>query len=99
MNERIQREMHNAIRELGLDRYANYKLKQLSCGWRYKCRLVVAFLIHPELLIIDEPSFLDVKSTEWFVNRTRETAHRDNAMILLISHKESLLEELCDAIW
>lgn len=100
VNERLQRELHTAVSELGLDRYASrYKLKQLSCGWRYKCRLVAAFLTHLDLLIVDEPSFLDASSTEWFVNRVEETARRDNAMILLVSHKESLLDRLCDAVW
>jgi ATPase subunit of ABC transporter with duplicated ATPase domains len=98
MQENIQREMHAAIDELGLNRYTHCKLKQLSSGWRYKCRLATAFLIHPDLLIIDEPSFLDEESSEWIVKQIREAATRDKVIVLLISHKETLLDELCDSI-
>ena len=98
LNERVQREMHEAIDELGLDQFANRPLSQLSSGWRYKTRLVSAFLTHPDFLIIDEPSFLDEASTHWFVSRTMESAKTDKAIVLLISHKEAMLETLCDNI-
>ena len=71
---------------------------ELSCGWRYKCRLAAAFTSRPDILIIDEPSFLDVASTEWFIRRTLEASKEGKAMVLLISHKEALLEALCDRI-
>jgi ATPase subunit of ABC transporter with duplicated ATPase domains len=74
INERKKREINAFTEELGLNQYANRKLKQLSSGWRYKCRLVAAFLIHPDLLIIDEPSFLDEASTRWFVEKVRDYA-------------------------
>ena len=99
LKEKVQRELHCALDELGLRQYYEDKtLKELSSGWRFKCRLVASFLIHPDLLIIDEPSFLDEQSTEWLVTRTKEAALSDNAMVLLISHKEALLETLCDTI-
>lgn len=98
INERKKREINAFTEELGLNQYANRKLKQLSSGWRYKCRLVAAFLIHPDLLIIDEPSFLDEASTRWFVEKVVHTAKKDNTMVLLISHKEQLLDELCGSI-
>lgn len=98
LKEKVHRELHCALDELGLRQYQDRTLKELSSGWRFKCRLVAAFLIHPDLLIIDEPSFLDEQSTEWFVSRTKEAALTDNAMVLLISHKEALLETLCDTV-
>ena len=98
LSEKIQREMHHALDELGLRKYENKQLSELSSGWRYKCRLVAAFLTHPDLLIIDEPSFLDESSTQWLVSRSKEASNKDNAIILLISHKEILLDTLCDNI-
>ncbi|KAL7455273.1 hypothetical protein ACHAWC_006820 [Mediolabrus comicus] len=98
LKEKVHRELHRALDELGLRQHQDRTLKELSSGWRFKCRLVAAFLIHPDLLIIDEPSFLDEQSTEWFVSRTKEAALTDNAMVLLISHKEALLETLCDTV-
>lgn len=98
LKERVQREVHHAFDQLGLRRYQDKTFEELSSGWRFKCRLVAAFLTHPDLFIIDEPSFLDEESTEWFVTRTKEAALTDSAMVLLISHKEALLETLCDTI-
>jgi len=98
LSEKVQREMHHALDELGLNRYADKPLSALSCGWRYKCRLVAAFLTHPDMLIIDEPSFLDGPSTQWLVTQISEASKTDNAIVLLISHKEALLDALCDSI-
>jgi len=77
----------------------------LSSGWKYKCMLISSLLTHPDCLIVDEPSFLDIKSTEWFVRQiqqmTRPTSTGNNhgaSIILLISHKEALMEEVCQRI-
>ena len=87
VSEKIQREMHHALDELGLRKYEDKQLSELSSGWRYKCRLIAAFLTHPDLLIIDEPSFLDESSTQWLVSRSKEASNKDNAIVLLISHR------------
>jgi ATPase subunit of ABC transporter with duplicated ATPase domains len=98
MMERMERETTQAMEQVGLQAHAHKLLGQLSCGWRYKCRLIAAVLTHPEFLIVDEPSFLDKNSTEWLIEQLERMAKQDNAIILLISHKETLLETLCDRI-
>lgn len=98
LEESVKRERDRAISELGLDDYLDKPLRDLSSGWRYKCRLVAAFLVHPDLLIIDEPSFLDSDSTEWLISMIKNITKSSEAMVLFISHKEELLESLCDAI-
>lgn len=96
--EKVHRELDAAIKSLGLIKYVDVGLSTLSSGWRYKCQLVAALLVHPDLLIVDEPSYLDKVSTEWFVTQMLEAAKTDGTMILLISHKETLLDSLCDNI-
>ncbi|KAL7529660.1 hypothetical protein ACHAWF_003073 [Thalassiosira exigua] len=98
LREKAKREMCQALDELGFRSHEHKPLSALSSGWRYKCRLVAAFLTHPDLLVIDEPSFLDETSTRWFVSRTKEASKTDNAIVMLISHKETLLDTLCDSI-
>lgn len=99
MVETMERETDQAMERVGLKAHAHKTLAQLSCGWRYKCRLIAATLSHPQCLIVDEPNFLDTNSTEWLIERLQHMTRRDNAMVLLISHKEALLERLCDRIW
>lgn len=95
---KMESETEHSMEVVGLKPHAHKTLEKLSCGWRYKCRLVAALLAHPDLLIIDEPSFLDTYSTEWFVEQLQRLARDDNVVVLLISHKETLLDTLCDRI-
>eukprot|EP00121_Abeoforma_whisleri_P006192 Awhi_evm1s5624 len=62
-------------------------------GWKMKCYLAKAILTRPEILILDEPSFLDAKSTSWMIDQVNLLA-RKKSIILLISHKEELLDSL-----
>ena len=98
MVEAMERETDNAMQQIGLQPHAHKKLSQLSCGWRYKCRLIAALLTRADLMIIDEPSFLDANATSWLMDRLEQAAKSDNAIVILISHKEQLLQALCDRI-
>jgi ATPase subunit of ABC transporter with duplicated ATPase domains len=62
--EDSEREMNKTLYDLGFEPHLRQKVSQLSCGWAYKCRLVAAFASHSDILIVDEPSFLDAASTE-----------------------------------
>ena len=92
-----QSEIQQTIEDLDFQPYLKLPIAQLSSGWRYKCRLTVAFISRPDLLIIDEPSFLDTNSTCWLVDDIL-SSKQSNVMVLCISHKEDLLETLCDRI-
>jgi ATP-binding cassette, subfamily F, member 3 len=98
MQESMERQTDTAMDQVGLKFHAHKSLVKLSCGWRYKCRLIAAVLTHPDCLIIDEPSFLDTSSTEWLMEQLRYLARTKQSIVLLISHKEALLDALCDRI-
>lgn len=91
-------QIDQTFHDLSFGSHLHKTWSELSCGWRYKCRLAAAFTSRPDILIIDEPSFLDAASTEWFIQRTLEASNEGKAMVLLISHKEALLEALCDRV-
>ncbi|KAL7570698.1 hypothetical protein ACA910_017822 [Epithemia clementina (nom. ined.)] len=96
--EMAEREMQSIlVDELGFSpSLLDKKLCHLSSGWLYKCRLVAALLNHADLIIVDEPTFLDVKSMTWLVERiNNKVAKQENAMVILISHKKDLLDRLC----
>eukprot|EP00934_Nitzschia_sp_Nitz4_P000674 Nitzschia sp. Nitz4//scaffold136_size62208//18916//20829//NITZ4_006364-RA/size62208-processed-gene-0.10-mRNA-1//1//CDS//3329535606//674//frame0 len=106
-----EREIDHAMESLGFLDYhhAEKPLCQLSSGWRYKCRLVAAFLARPDMFLLDEPSFLDMNSLHWLEEQIKKitTGSPDDhspgnenhqAIVVLISHKDTLLEALCDGI-
>ena len=78
--------------------YLEMPLECLSEGWRYKCKLSACMGVKADLLIVDEPSFLDKRSSEWLLDALTRAAKRDNSIVVLISHKEALLESLADRI-
>ena len=92
------RETQQTLEDLGFEKFLNQPVAQLSCGWRFKCRLAAAFSSHPDVLILDEPSFLDATSSAWLIQKCKEMADIANAMVIIISHKEALLDNLCDRI-
>lgn len=97
-----ENQLLHMFEELNFGEYTNYCFYQLSSGWKYKCQLLSALLTKPNFLIIDEPSFLDANATKWLVGRikdmTKSTSTSFKAMCILISHKEALMEEVCDRI-
>ncbi|KAL7463550.1 hypothetical protein ACHAXS_003907 [Conticribra weissflogii] len=92
------KEIQQMLSDLAFQKFLKYPVRRLSSGWRYKCRLAAAFSSHPDILILDEPSFLDANSLEWMVEKCNAMADDANAMVVIISHKALLLDKLCDRI-
>jgi len=88
---------------LRFEGYADMPFVQLSSGWKYKCQLISALITKPDCLVVDEPSFLDTQATAWFVEQIQQltknsSGTNNSAIVVLITHKEALLEEACDKI-
>jgi len=98
LQQSSKQNVKQTLEELGFAPHLHKAVSQLSSGWRYKCRLAGAFTAEPDILIIDEPSFLDASAMKWMVRSILRAAESKNAMVIVISHKESLLESLCDRI-
>ena len=99
LTQSSQEEIDRTLAELGFKDAGlmNTRVCDLSSGWKYKCRLASALLSHSELLVLDEPSFLDVASMEWVIKRVRGVA-KSGSIVCLISHKEYLLKQLVDRV-
>ncbi len=62
--------------EMGLEKYRHQPLKSFSSGMRQRVKLILAFAIKAEVLILDEPTaHLDRKGVEWFSKLILETRH------------------------
>ena len=75
------------------------EIKELSGGWLYRLKLASTVLSRPDLLIIDEPSFLDEQGTNWLINFLKEELSiKNKSIVILITHKEHLLDSLANQI-
>ena len=62
--------------EIGLEKYRHQPLKSFSSGMRQRVKLILAFALKADVLILDEPtSHLDRKGIEWFSKLILETEH------------------------
>ena len=74
-------------------------IQELSGGWLYRLKLASTLLSRPDLLIIDEPSFLDDQGTEWLITfLEKELAKKNKSIVIVITHKEHLLDRLANHI-
>ena len=91
-----------AMEEVGLPEppvtYEKYP-HQLSGGQRQRAMIASAMVIHPKLLICDEPTTaLDVRVQAQILKLLREVSESFGIGILLISHDLRVIRHLCDHV-
>ncbi len=61
---------------MGLEKYQNQPLKSFSSGMRQRVKLILAFAMHADILILDEPTaHLDKSGVAWFSNLVQDAQH------------------------
>ena len=98
----IRRMALGAMEQVGLPdperTYEKYP-HQLSGGQRQRAVIASAMVIHPKLLICDEPTTaLDVTVQAQILALLRDVSDRFGVAILLISHDLSVVRRLCDQV-
>lgn len=69
-------EVTDVLSALELDLHLNKPLFQLSSGMRQRVKLMIAFALKSDVLILDEPTaHLDAKSIAWFKNQMNKIQH------------------------
>ena len=72
---------------------------QLSGGQRQRAMIASAMVIHPKLLICDEPTTaLDVRVQAQILELLKEVSENYGIAILLISHDLRVIRHLCDRV-
>ena len=91
-----------AMEQVGLpDPVTTYKKypHQLSGGQRQRAIIASAMIIHPKLLICDEPTTaLDVTVQAQILKLLRDMSDQFNVAILLISHDLTVVRRLCENV-
>lgn len=94
MNTRI----NELIQRLEMSSFSDRPCSTLSSGQKQRANIARAFLHHPELLILDEPTnALDIVSGQFIVEAIRQERAAGRA-VLFSTHIMSEAEYLCDRI-
>ncbi|MEG0021550.1 MAG: ABC transporter ATP-binding protein [Bacilli bacterium] len=87
------------VNELNLTNDINKKYYKYSLGMKQKLGIIQAFMENPKVIILDEPfNGLD-KQTVLIVKKMLKDERKKGKLILLASHIESDIKDLCDIIY
>jgi len=97
----IRREMYDRVRDmnLGLEGRLDNPIGTLSGGQRQSLTLLMASLIKPDLLLLDEhTAALDPKSADQVIRLTEEIIRRDKLTTLMVTHSMQQAAHLGDRL-
>lgn len=81
---------------LGFSEEAQSKpISSFSGGWRMRVALAKGLFLQPKLLLLDEPSnHLDLNAAVWLTNYIESV----KSTVVIVSHDQALLDQVCDWI-
>ena len=89
----------DTVEFLGMNRWYNVRVKQLSHGLRKRADIIRALIHEPNLILLDEPfTGLDSETCDVLVNYFRGQRHRGNEKktLLIASHSQEWVKKVCD---
>ncbi|KAI5801233.1 ATPase component of ABC transporter [Geopyxis carbonaria] len=97
MGEEGGEKIKEVLRNVGFEgERVNFKVGELSGGWKMKLALAEAMLKKAEILLLDEPTnHLDVGNVKWLQDYLK--THTDITS-LIVSHDSGFLDEVCTDI-
>jgi len=84
---------------LQLSDFWDQPVRKLSLGQKMRCELAAAFLHHPKIVYLDEPTIgLDVAVKERIRDFIRKMNEERNITVILTTHDIGDIEDLCERI-
>ncbi|PSG99911.1 MAG: sugar ABC transporter ATP-binding protein [Nanohaloarchaea archaeon SW_4_43_9] len=84
---------------LQLSDFWDQPVRKLSLGQKMRCELAAAFLHHPKIVYLDEPTIgLDVAVKERIRDFIRKMNEEKNITVILTTHDIGDIEDLCERI-
>lgn len=84
---------------LQLSDFWDQPVRKLSLGQKMRCELAAAFLHHPKIVYLDEPTIgLDVAVKERIRDFIRKMNREKDITVMLTTHDIGDIEDLCDRI-
>jgi ABC-2 type transport system ATP-binding protein len=94
-----KKRMDEIIQIFKLELLANKSINSLSAGQRTRVNLAKAFLNHPDILLLDEPTAsLDPDIAKYIRDLITNQREQSNVSILFTSHNMHEVEEICDRV-
>lgn len=93
-NSNNPQKVHELLRAVGLEDYADYLPKQLSGGMKTRVALARSFATNPQLLLLDEPfSSLDISWKSKLYVELEKLKEQHNTTVVVVTHdvQEALL--------
>jgi polar amino acid transport system ATP-binding protein len=85
-----------ALREVRMEKWANYYPAQLSGGQQQRIGIARALAMNPDIILLDEPtSALDPELTGEVIDTLRDLAKKGTTM-LIVSHEMPFAREVAD---
>jgi ABC-type multidrug transport system ATPase subunit len=86
-------------KKMGISRYRNYKVKNLSLGNRRRTSIAQALISRPAFIILDEPfNSLDAGGVDDLLILIKELNRKEGITFLLASHQLPYLEKICSHV-
>lgn len=96
-SERNKR-IYELVEYIGMKEYIDYKVDELSGGWKKRAAIVCALIHRPQILFLDEPTVgLDIKARRLIWDVIRKL-HQNGTTIFLTTHYIEEAEALCDRV-
>ena len=81
---------------LGVEKFANYKIKHLSLGNKRRASIAHALIGSPQLIVLDEPfNGLDAGGVDDVLALIKNLNSEENTSFILSSHQLPYLESIC----
>jgi ABC-type branched-subunit amino acid transport system ATPase component len=91
--------VREALALTNLVRYADSLVGSLPLGIRRRVELARAVVVHPQLLLLDEPaSGLDPKESAQMTDEIRRLHERYALTVVIIEHDMSVISNLCEQV-
>lgn len=97
--DRPARDFSDVEALLGIQKYADFRIKQLSLGNKRRASIAQALLAEPELILLDEPfNGLDAGGVDDILQLIRKLNTESSTTFMLSSHQLPYLEKICSHI-
>ncbi|MFH1547403.1 MAG: ATP-binding cassette domain-containing protein, partial [bacterium] len=88
------------LTKIGMQRWKNYSLSELSSGQQQKVALARALITNPEIIIADEPTGnLDYESGQDLIQILKKLNNEEDRTIIMVTHDREYLKYSKSAIY
>ena len=89
-----QNRIHEALIKVKMEEFINEKIENLSGGQKQRIAIVRAILIHPKILLCDEPTAALDHESALIIQKTLLFLAKES-LVLVVSHDEKLFSKVC----